>query len=55
MLNRVESSHFFYFFIRLSQSDDPGHGFGGLTWAVFMLFFNWFFLISSFNIGLVRD
>jgi len=32
MLTRVKS---IFFFIRLSQSDDPGHEFGGLTHVVF--------------------
>jgi hypothetical protein len=33
MLTRVKSNYFFS--IRLSQSDDPGHEFGGLTHVVF--------------------
>jgi len=32
-LIRVKSNYFFS--IRLSQSDDPGHEFGGLTHVVF--------------------
>jgi hypothetical protein len=36
----------------LSWSHEPGCGFGMLTWVDSSHFFNYFFLISSFNIGL---
>jgi hypothetical protein len=47
--------------MRLSQSDDQGHEFRGLTRVVIYvllfidLFFNQIFLITSFNIGLIGD
>jgi hypothetical protein len=38
-LTRVKSDNCFYFFsIKLSRSDDPGHKFGELTQVVFVLF-----------------
>ena len=50
-LTRVESSYFINFFIRLSWFVDPDYEFGRLTRVVFYVIF----LISSFNIELVRD
>jgi hypothetical protein len=54
-------SFFNFIFTRLYQYDDRGHEFDRLTQVVIYvilfidLFFNQFFLITSFNIGLIRD
>jgi hypothetical protein len=47
---------FFYFLsMSLSRFDYPANGCGGLTRVIFYVFFNWFFLISSFKNELIKD
>jgi hypothetical protein len=54
-LNRVKSGLLFFLLMKLFQSHDPKHGFGGLTQVVLYIFLIDFFLILSFSIEVIRD